>query len=391
MESVKKLAIVGSNSKTRGDAPFDDPRYEIWVFNEAPMQAWMQGKRWDVLFQLHKPEVYQSATNWVAKDHWQWLQAQREKTIWMQDYDLDVPCSERYPLEAILRSIPGADMNWLQGPGSPWTAGRGWFDLSAAYALALALHLGYREIEIYGLDLESNTEYSYQLGCWRFWVGIALGMGAHLVVKCSSHDFGSGRMYGYDGEMQISKKHFSTRAKLLAEQFRSAEKALLRAKERAGQAILKRDYDALAGKLILEWQGAAQLAGVASGALAEAENYQGRTDMISRQEFERRAAQAQQDGEGLKAQMYATGGKTEYVFNVWRQTGRAEALEQLRGFLGAQMQYAFDAGARVGIYQENMGYLAQYDALMTAAGQYKNLTPRPPSRGGKGEQETTGG
>ena len=48
---MKKLALVGMNVRTRANAPFDDPDFEIWTLNESYTGAWM--KRYDVLFQLH--------------------------------------------------------------------------------------------------------------------------------------------------------------------------------------------------------------------------------------------------------------------------------------------------------------------------------------------------
>lgn len=370
---MKKVAIVGSNSRTRSNAPFDDLTTEIWLFNEAAQQTWMTDKRWNVLFQLHKPEVYRSTTNWVAANHWEWLQAQRQGTIYMQDIDPDVPCSAQYPLDEILENIPGADMRWHQPPGNPHEGRRGWFDLSAAYALALALHQGYQEIDIYGMDLESNTEYSYQLGCWRFWVGIALGMGVNLTVHCSANDFGNGKLYAYDGEIQLSQKHFKKRRNELDAEFQAADAKLHQTLNRVKAAMLKHDYAALAQGLILDYQNESQRCGVCSGALAEATAYAKRKDPISRQEFERRAAQAQLDGEELRAQMYFMGGKTEYVFNIWRQTGRTDALNQLQAFMTRQMQLAYDSGARLGIYQENIRYIREYDELLTAAGGQKTV------------------
>jgi hypothetical protein len=63
------LAIVGSHPATREYAPYDDTRFEIWLFNEAAQKPSVY-KRWDGLLQIHKEQVYSSLTNWVNKDHW---------------------------------------------------------------------------------------------------------------------------------------------------------------------------------------------------------------------------------------------------------------------------------------------------------------------------------
>ena len=93
-----------------------------------------------------------------------------------------------------------------------------------------------------------------------------------------------------------------------------------------------------------------------------------RTNEISRQEFERVAAQSQIDGEGLEKDMHHEAGKAEYVWNVWRQTGSLEALNQLRTFLDTKIDLAFDMGKKLGRFRENMAFRAEYDQRVTAAG-----------------------
>src|SRR3970040_2154965 len=96
----KRLAIVGSHPATRANAPWHDESFEVWLFNESAMKPEVY-KRWDGLLQIHKEQVYASPTNWVNKDHWEWLQQDHgpDKRIWMQDVDPRVPNSVRYPLE----------------------------------------------------------------------------------------------------------------------------------------------------------------------------------------------------------------------------------------------------------------------------------------------------
>ena len=67
--ALPSLAIVGSHPDTRENAPFDNPEYDIWLFNEAPMKPEVY-KRWTSVLQIHKENVYSSGTNWVNEDHW---------------------------------------------------------------------------------------------------------------------------------------------------------------------------------------------------------------------------------------------------------------------------------------------------------------------------------
>ena len=154
---MNRLAIVGTHPDTRALAPFDDEGVDIWVFNEAPRQPWC--KRYSASFQIHAPEVYSSPNNWIDKGYWGWLQEPHGKPVYMQEVDPRVPDSVRYPLKEIVWAIPGAGLRW--------------FSSSAAYALALALYQGYRDITLFGMRLVSSTEYAFQLRNFNFWAGVA--------------------------------------------------------------------------------------------------------------------------------------------------------------------------------------------------------------------------
>lgn len=346
---ARPLAIVGSHPATRELAPYDDPRFEIWLFNEAAMKPEVY-RRWDALLQIHKPEVYASPTNWVNKDHWVWLQQDHgHRKIWMQEVDPRVPNSVRYPLEGVLSLVP---YRYLRS--------------SPAMALALAIYLGYQEIHLYGSELSSGTEYAYQAINYAFWIGFAHGRGIDLHLECWQSEFNQ-PIYGYDGEPQIDREFFRSRFAEHQKAWSANEAKLARLKGRINDAMLEGKF-ARVGELSVEMELAATASGECAGAMGQAERYAERTDMISRQEFERTAAQAQLDGQKKRDEMLHASGKVEYVWNVWMQSGRAEALKQLREFLGEKIQLAYDAGAQLGIWRENVLYLGEYDKRVAALG-----------------------
>lgn len=347
---MKKLAIVGTHTRTRDQAPWDDPEFEIWVMNEMPQAEWC--KRWDVCFQIHKSEVYKSLKNFVNKEHWKWLQEVHGKPIYLEEIDRDVPDSRRYPLEEILANVPGAHLHW--------------FKSSPVYALALALYMGYKHIDFFGLDMASNTEYGYQLPNFQFWVGIALGMGTKIEVL-SNEQFFTGAMYGYEGEIQIPREFFTQRMLEIKPALKSAEWEVIKLKKRVEEALTGDKFDKIS-TLISQMQIANMHAGEAKGALDEAERYSGRDDPIPRQEYERGMAQSQRDGEKARENMWHAGGQAEYVWNVWKQTKNPEAMRQLTKFMNDQMQYALDTGYLLGKHHENNRYAGKIDELITAAG-----------------------
>ena len=359
---MKKLAIVGTHTLTRHLAPYDDPDCDIWVFNESGQanaefyryeldKQWC--KRWDAIIQIHKPEVYRSQTNWVINSHWDWLQRNHgDKVIWMQGVDPLVPNSKRYPLDEIIAIVPGAKYRW--------------FTSSVSYAAALAIYQGYKDVGFYGLDMESNTEYGYQLPNFIYWIGVMEGLGINL-YHVSNKQYFSEKLYGYEGELQIDRNYFADRVTNLRAQWKEKESLSNKLKDRIIDAIVERKVNDIP-KLMIDWRATAIEAGRFSGAENEAANYAKREDHISRQEFERRAAQAAKDSDEVKEKMYVLTGNFEYVYNAWVQTGQYQPLEQMRKFLQAAIAMAYELGGKHGAYVENLEYIKEYDDRLQAAG-----------------------
>ena len=347
---LRSLAIVGSHPDTRENAPFDDPNFEIWLYNEAAMKPEIY-KRWDAVIQIHLPEVYSATHNWVNEDHWNWLQLDHgpDKRIYMQDVDYRVPNSVKYPLDEVKAMHK-----------------RDYLRSSPAMALALAIHLGYKHIALYGNELSSNTEYAYQAPNYAYWVGFADGRGVRLDVECWDSEFKK-PIYGFEGELQIPQKHFADIAEGYERHLKRKETYRDRITDKLADAMLDHKYER-AGELILNLETVNINMGEVAGALQEASRYAEKVDPISRQEFERRSAQAQLDGEMNQTDMDRNGGICEYIWNIWKDTGRADVLGQLRVFLKKRNDFAFLVGKHLGIFRENLQYQKEYDERVQAAG-----------------------
>ena len=349
--AMRSLAIVGSHPDTRELAPYDDLDFDIWLFNEAPQKTEIY-KRWTDCLQIHLPEVYSSTTNWVNKDHWEWLQQDHgDRRIYMQDVDPRVPNSVRYPIEGVRSLVP---YKYLRS--------------SPAMFLALAIYLGYQHIELYGSELSSNTEYTYQAINYSFWIGFAHGRGINLDMRCWHQEFFNQPIYGYEGELQIAPDHFRERIQEHEIVYKTKNKAYKQIENKLDKAMMKAQFDKV-GELSLALENVAVNTGEVYGALQEAKRYLERgEEHISRQEFERVSAQAQLDGEEAEKKMNHTAGKCEYVWNVWMQTGSGEALGQLRQFIKEKTEHAYEMGEHLGVFRENLSYIDEYDAGVTAAG-----------------------
>lgn len=169
---------MGAEERTRHLAPYDDPDYEIWVFNEWANAEWC--KRWDAVIQIHGEKIYKNI-NKKAPHHWDWLQQEYGKPIYMQKVDPAVPNSVRYPLQEIVEKYQTS-----------------YFRATICYAIALALFQGYEEIHIWGVELKSHAEYRSQRDCFIYWNGVAHGK---ITLHCCKGMFES-PLYGFEEYMQ---------------------------------------------------------------------------------------------------------------------------------------------------------------------------------------------
>ena len=249
---MKKIIMVGSNTRTRHLIPWE-AEAEIWTLNEAPMNAWV--KRWDVLFQIHPRWDWDRLNNLAHPNHPLFIKAvdapclyckggqenvymdgqqvkcpwckdgiytvpdhRKGKTIIMQDDNEDVPGCVKFPLEA------AGEKPYLTS--------------TLAHMLAYAIHnykielskevwkpLFYKppsaQIELYGFEAESNTEYAAQRPCIEYWVGYGRGLG--VSIEAPGSGLLKGRHYAYDDYDQGYRSRLELRKQALHVQLNAAE------------------------------------------------------------------------------------------------------------------------------------------------------------------------
>lgn len=239
---MKKIIMVGSNPRTRHLIPWDADA-EFYTLNEAPMNAWV--KRWDVLFQIHKRWDWDRLNNLAHPNHPLFIKAQsgeclyckgkgkayadgkevacpwcvdgiytvpdhrNGKTIIMQDDNEDVPGCDRFPLEVITKS------------------GKIYLTSTLAHMLAMAINYYIAddsqcsEIELYGFEAESNTEYAAQRPCIEYWVGYGRGLG--ISIEAPGSGLLKGRHYAYNDYDQGYRSRLEMRKQALQVQLHDAE------------------------------------------------------------------------------------------------------------------------------------------------------------------------
>ena len=103
-------------------------------------------------------------------------------------YYPDYPSLVEYPLEDVLNSVP-----------------YGYFTTTPPYALAYAMHIGVKELSLFGMDYDWPGAKPVEAGkaCFEFWMGILLASGMHVQMAQGTTILGAqmpskDRYYGYD-------------------------------------------------------------------------------------------------------------------------------------------------------------------------------------------------
>lgn len=226
---MKRVAIVGSHPCGRNLVPWGDMDIKIWVFNAGAIMDWC--KRADVVFEMHPAGEYTNPLN-ENSEYWNnFLQKQMAADIYMQDIDVRIPKSKKYPFDGIVKK-------YLKNFRRGGEVNR-YFTSSPCYAIALALYLGYDTIDIYGIEMETNSEYIYQRDGVGLWVGIALGVGANINITKNTTMF-SASLYGYDDDHNIiTRETFEENANAIQREFDEASKKLEFSKGRLDNCIAR--------------------------------------------------------------------------------------------------------------------------------------------------------
>jgi len=224
---VKNLVILGSHPRTRSDVDFNDPNLEIWAFNEVLVHEGFC-KRADAIFQMHPKAIWNSPLNSSDLDAADWLKAGNTPTIWMLEEFPEVPKCKKYPFDEIRESLL---KNFTVDSAKNR---KDFYGSSVAYSTALGIYLGYKKIDWYGVELEQEAEYRYQVPSACFWAGIAIGRGVDFTAHTYMFDK---PLYGIESFVTIDKKCFSDNIAALGPQCDEAQKAYEEAKAKALEAF----------------------------------------------------------------------------------------------------------------------------------------------------------
>jgi len=197
----KTVALVGTHPITREKAPFHDKTVDIWIFNGQSTMDWCP--RATAVFDMHPPEdIFRRSQE--DQSFGNWLKSDKGLPYYTPHSTPDCPGNVVYPIDIVT--------NHLLKNFKRENVINQYFTSGPCYAIALAIYLGYKRIEMYGIEMENNTEYIYQRDGIGLWLGIAVGRGIEVVLSDQSMIFYA-PLYGYEMDAsRVDREAFEARA-----------------------------------------------------------------------------------------------------------------------------------------------------------------------------------
>lgn len=208
-----KCAIVGFCDTNRDLAPYENQEWEIWGLNRGSIFM-HRSERW---FDMHSPEIRRWEQRRPGK-HELWLRS-FPGPVYMHEADPNVPNSVAYPLEEVAEDL-GANLFRQSEVNGPLADSKRWPYLTSSitYEIALAIHEGFEEIGLYGVDLNTSGEYAWQKASVEAMIGIAIGRGIKVILPSNCPLF-MGNLYGRgflkDGGEKLTSEQFDERLGVL--------------------------------------------------------------------------------------------------------------------------------------------------------------------------------
>lgn len=181
-----KVCIVGC-SQSKADTPFEQKEeYEFWgvnnLFLTLPNEGWT---RWFEIHQITHEEGHwlrRGGRDFRGQPVQEYLEGlgKLKCPVYMQASNPLVRNAVPYPLQEVVEKY-----------------GR-YFTNTVSWEIALAIHMGFREIRIYGVDMAVDSEYFWQRPSCEYFLGLAKGMGVEIFIPDDCDLLKARFLYGFD-------------------------------------------------------------------------------------------------------------------------------------------------------------------------------------------------
>jgi hypothetical protein len=181
-----KVAIVGAAHSSRDLAPYTDPTWLIWTCSPSNRGVVPKVDAW---FELHAPNdlTHPRWREWVVP-YFSYLST-LSCPVYMQEVNPIIPTAVVFPKDDLVAEFGGQ-----------------FFTSSIAWMIALAIKQGAKEIGIFGVDMNAESEYSYERpGCQQF-IRVARERGIEVTVPPQSDLDAPIPLYGFGDSNPMALK-----------------------------------------------------------------------------------------------------------------------------------------------------------------------------------------
>lgn len=213
----KKVALVGF-ADSRDLAPYQDDQWEIWglnsLFEMIPMD---HVTRW---FEIHDRRIFEIDTNkqvgyGLTRTGQPYMEAltQLNCPVYMVEKYKDIPNSVRFPIEEMIsefdplhRNLEWVNKQFQHSADLDWN---GYFTNTVSYMIALAIHDGYEEIGVWGVDMATGQgfqggEYAVQRPSCEYYLGVAQGRGIKITIPDEADLLKTRFLYGFEAMKDLA-------------------------------------------------------------------------------------------------------------------------------------------------------------------------------------------
>ena len=198
IKEKSKVCIVGCAS-SKDIVPWGDKDTEFWGVNNL-YGIELEGAHYDRWFEIHNIWSTPGTDNLIRRGSADFRgQPVLEYLQGLAKLDICIYMQKHWP-ELIPKSVPLPieDMvQWFLSKGLPLDQCR-YITNTISYEIALAIYLGFKEIQVWGVDMAVGTEYEHQRPSCEFWLGVARGMGINVVIPAQADLLKTRFVYGFE-------------------------------------------------------------------------------------------------------------------------------------------------------------------------------------------------
>lgn len=202
IKEKERVCIIGTAS-TKDMVPWGDKDAEFWGVNNL-YGVDLKGQHYDRWFEIHN--IWQDPrTNKMLRRNSEEFRGQPVAeymqglanigcSVYMQKHWVGlISMSIPYPLDDIV--------NFFHAKGLSLDLCR-YLTNTISYEIVLAIYLGFKEIQIWGVDMAAGTEYQNQRPSCEFWLGVAAGMGIKVYLPQQADLLKTRFLYGFEEKQQ---------------------------------------------------------------------------------------------------------------------------------------------------------------------------------------------